>query len=113
MPVRFSVRLDEDVEGHGGRFNFEDLTGKAVTIRTNSGDEVQGHLGRWNGIDLEVDIDDTQGHAWKWNGEDMVGQPVTLAFEGSDAEVRGHGSRWGGEDATGQDTEGHGGRYTG
>lgn len=113
MPYRYGIKLDEDVEGHMPFRSGEDLSGKAVTIRTDSGDEVQGHAGRYTGIDLEVDIDDTEGHGARWNGENLTGQPVTLIFEGSDDEVRGHIGRYGGENMTGEDTEGHAGRYGG
>jgi hypothetical protein len=72
----------DDVEGHGSRYNFEDLRGEAVTIRTESSDEVQGHISRVKFVD-------------------QTGQ-----------EVEGHSARWKYEkiDPTQDDTEGHASR---
>ena len=119
MPRKY-IRLEvDDVEGHMPR-RYEDLTGKTVTICTESGDEVQGH-----GYKVKEDQtgEDAEGHAYK-RGIDMEvddsqahllktaiarGEPVYVRFPDG-AEVTGHVRIRPTEDQTGEDTVGHGRR---
>jgi hypothetical protein len=136
MPFRFRVELD-DVEGHISRYKFEDLTGEAVTIRTESGDEVQGHAGKLKFVDQsgqEVEghvgrykfektdptQDDTEGHGFKFKAIELEVDDAqahllqTAGDRGEPVYVRFPdgaevtGHRIRwGEDTTGEDVEGH------
>jgi hypothetical protein len=53
------IRVDvDDTEGHG--YKWEDLTGEAVKLKLEAGDEVEGRVRR-----VEND-DDTKGHGYRW-----------------------------------------------
>jgi hypothetical protein len=117
MPVRFAIRLDDDVEGHMPYRHAEDLSGQEVTIRMGDGTEVHGHgwkfpedqrgddiegSGRYYGIELEVD--DTEANLLTAASD--RGEPIHVRFPDG-AEVRGHPFYKFREDTTGEDTEGH------